>query len=119
MIANIMILALVFSMSRRFGFYLVAGIASVTKGLWAYAIAASWTVALINTMIWIPQTLLVAFCMRRIMQKDVSKVEYKTPGTKSSNRQFIWEYIPLTAAIITLVFGEMILRMFNIVIVVA
>lgn len=115
MLINILLLVLVFGATRwRKQPYAGALVIAMIKGA-LYAIAASaagavwWGVvvnALIGFILFGGLAAGMVFLFRRLDQREPITSNYSTRG--SDRMTFRWEYVPLAAIVLILIFGEMV-----------
>src|SRR6478609_5280503 len=112
MLINIVLLFLVFGATKKkFNPYAAAAVLGAVKGVLYFIGSQSMLSASVGFVIFGGLAAGLVYFLARVDQKELTEEPYPTYGTRKKT-PFKWEYIPLSAIVLLLIFGEMLALMF-------
>ena len=112
MIWNIVLIFLVFGASKKkFNPYASAAILGAVKGVLYFIGSQSIFPAIVGFIIFGGLAAGLVYFLARLDKKEATEDPYPKYGTRKKST-FKWEYIPLSAIVFFLIFGELLATMF-------
>lgn len=112
MLINIVLLFLVFwATKKKFNPYAAAAILGTVKGGLYFIGSQSVVSEVVGFIIYGGLAAGLVFFLARLDKKEITEESYPT-YTSQRKTAFKWEYIPLSAIVFLIVFGEMLVVMF-------
>jgi len=107
MLINIILLFLVFGATKKkFNPYAAAGVFGAVKGVLYFFGSQSVLSAIVGFVVFGGLAAGLVYFLARVDKKELTAQPYSTYSTKRK-AAFNWEYIPLSAIVSLLIFGEM------------
>lgn len=112
MLINIVLLFLVFGATKKkFSPYAAAAILGAVKGVLYFIGSQSVISAFVGFIIFGGLAAGLVYFLARLGKKESTEDPYPKYGTRKKSA-FKWEYIPLSAIVLFLIFGELVATMF-------
>jgi len=112
MLLNFALVFLIFGAGKKkMNRYLAAVIYGTVKGILAFVGTASLLAAVINFSIYGALVIALMLLLARIDTKEVTENVISDYSLKRKS-SFKWEYVPLSAIVVFLLFGEMLVSLF-------
>lgn len=112
MIWNIALLFLLFGAAKKkFNPYAAAVIFGAIKGTLYFIGSRSAVTALVAFLVFGALAASMIYFLARVDRKEVAEDPYPKFGNTAKSGPFKWEYVPLSAIVVLLVFGELIVSM--------